>query len=295
MQHVIVALVLAASLAPSGLGAPAALQQGRPTVRPVVTDHDAEISIYNRRTAPDGDATGAGAVRKRRRPGSMHCELRELGSGGPDPGSDFTYGGATVTDFTVARKVFRVCRDRITGEPGTNGMGGVDVVSIGPGADPAGLLPLLTGFEIAELALARLPIAVPTPHLNPATKEIVHLPTWLWVDEQATPTTSVSLAGVTATLTARLADVVWDMGDGTSVRCDGPGTPYDPERLPSAQHPTCSRTPGTRIGKFTVTVTTRWQVEFSATDGTGGGLGVLTRTTTVPTEVGELETVVRDR
>ncbi len=294
MPHVIGALLLAVSLAVPVLSAPAALGQDRPTVRPTITDRDAEISIYDRRTAPGSNTNGVDGARTRRRAWSLDCELRELGSGGTDPGGGFNYGDRPVTDFTVPRNVFRICVDRLTGEPGTNGMGGVDVVAIGPGADPTALLPALTGFDIAELALARLPIAVPAPHLNPATREIVHLPTWLWVDDQGTPTTSVSLAGVTATLTAHLAEVVWEMGDGTSVRCDGPGTPYDTARPADAQHPTCSRIPGTRIGKFTVTVTTRWRVEFIATDGTGGGLGMLTRTSTLPTEVVELQTVVRD-
>lgn len=294
MQRLITAPLLAATLVCIALVEPAAAQVG-PSVRPTVSDHDAEISIYHRESVPGRDGQGVQGARRGRRGSTMHCELREFGSGGTDAGSGFTYGDQPVTDLTPGRRVFRVCRDSLTGEPGTNGLGGVDVVTLGSGAGPGAVFPVITGFDLAELALARLPIALPTPHLNPSAREVVHLPTWLWVDDQPTPTTSVSLAGITATLTARLDDVIWDMGDGTSVRCDGPGTPYDPAKDPAAQRTSCSRTPTSGIGRFAVTVTTRWRVSFSATDGTGGGLGVLTRTATVPTEVVELETVVRDR
>ena len=98
--------------------------------------------------------------------------------------------------------------------------------------------------------------------------------TWLWVSPAAWhPLTATASAGsVTTTATATPTKVAWDMGDGSTVTCDGPGTPYDPSS--PAATTTCSYTWST-AGTYTVTATSYWSVSWSATGAAGGGsLGV---------------------
>src|SRR5437588_771114 len=70
----------------------------------------------------------------------------------------------------------------------------------------------------------------PTVNLNPAATQdqLVELPTWLWIDpNQWRPVSATATAGpVSSTVTATPKHVVWKMGDGFSVICNGPGTPY---------------------------------------------------------------------
>ncbi|GHJ97725.1 hypothetical protein SNE510_72440 [Streptomyces sp. NE5-10] len=63
-----------------------------------------------------------------------------------------------------------------------------------------------------------------------AGRYLIGMPMWLW----ATPTpstfgpvsASASAGAVTVTATAKVTSVRWVMGDGTTVTCAGPGTPY---------------------------------------------------------------------
>ena len=81
--------------------------------------------------------------------------------------------------------------------------------------------------------------------------------------------TATATAGpVTTTATATPTKVVWDMGNGHSVTCDGPGTVYSPS-APNATT-NCSYTWG-RPGTYQVTATLYWSVTWTATGAPGGG------------------------
>jgi hypothetical protein len=98
----------------------------------------------------------------------------------------------------------------------------------------------------------------------------VGVATWLWIDPGAwqDKTASASAGTVTATATAAPSKVVWDMGNGDSVTCEGPGTPY------SASDPNattdCSYT-WPQAGSYTVTATVYWSVSWTAVGAAGGG------------------------
>ena len=89
------------------------------------------------------------------------------------------------------------------------------------------------------------------------------------------------------------------MGDGQSVTCAGPGTPYDPSQ-PDAQ-PSCAFTyqrssAGQPGGAFIITVTESWQVGWAATGvpagaPAGGALGAVTRTSQVAARVAESQAI----
>ncbi|MFC8823583.1 ATP/GTP-binding protein [Streptomyces rochei] len=65
---------------------------------------------------------------------------------------------------------------------------------------------------------------------RPGGKYTVGVPMWLWVNQGENthgPATATTSAGeVTVTATDKVTSIRWTMGDGTTVTCAGPGTPY---------------------------------------------------------------------
>ncbi|MEY9988081.1 hypothetical protein ABIE67_000113 [Streptomyces sp. V4I8] len=125
----------------------------------------------------------------------------------------------------------------------------------------------------------------------------VGVPMWMWVNQSATTygpnTASASAGGITVTATAKVSKIVWQMGDGSSVTCNGPGTPYQGSEG-MAQSPTCGHmysktSAGTKSGKFPVTATSTWTIDWQG----GGEVGQLTeiRQTDVQVAIGELQVV----
>ena len=144
------------------------------------------------------------------------------------------------------------------------------------GAKPAAVTIQVARVVIAEQAARTLGLASPVIEMAPpyGHPQLVHVATWLWVSPAAWhPVSASASAGpVTTTATATPTKVIWDMGDGQSVTCVGPGTPYDPS-APNATS-TCSYTWST-AGTYTVTATIYWSVTWSAAGAAGGGtLGV---------------------
>lgn len=125
---------------------------------------------------------------------------------------------------------------------------------------------------------------------------VLGLPTWLWVDDPGESTTgpitrSVSSSGLSVTATASLQQIVYAMGDGATVRCEGAnaaGTPYTTS-AGSSPSPTCGHTYSS-AGEYTITATSTWVVEWSG----GGQTGTIPMelTASVGHEVGEVQTVV---
>jgi hypothetical protein len=71
------------------------------------------------------------------------------------------------------------------------------------------------------------------------------------------------------------------MGDGGSVTCNGPGTPYDPHAADTSQRSDCTYSYGRSSvgqpgGTFAVTATAYFHATWAATGAPGGGdLGVV--------------------
>ena len=175
-----------------------------------------------------------------------------LGVGGPQPG----------------QWVFPVC----AGPGAIDPMPAVWVTGAKPAAVTVQVAPVL----VAEQAAKTLGLASPVIEMAPpgGHPQLVNVATWLWVNPAAWhPVSASATAGpVTTTATATPTKVIWDMGDGQSVTCVGPGTPYDPS-APNATS-TCSYTWST-AGTYTVTATIYWSVTWSAVGAAGGGtLGV---------------------
>ena len=130
-------------------------------------------------------------------------------------------------------------------------------------------------------------MALPSPSIvvNPSAFSVVNIPTWLsvgpalWHPFQATATAG----GVTATAVATPEFVDWTMGDGDVVRCDGPGSVYNPGLAPGPQSTSCSHTykqssagepspdGDPNDGAFLVTAAVTWTVTWTAVGAPGGG------------------------
>lgn len=120
---------------------------------------------------------------------------------------------------------------------------------------------------------------------------------WLWAESSSSlqwgpVSDSLSQGGVTVSLTARVSGVEWNMGDGKSVSC-GKGTPWS-EAVTGGRNvasPDCGHV-YSEDGRYTVTVTSSWDVEWSG----GGRSGSLPFTLSREADVlvGELQSVNRD-
>jgi len=159
--------------------------------------------------------------------------------------------------------------------------------------------------EIAQRAVDSMDLhaidigMVPAP--TPGKVGIVGLPVWMWAanpgPSSTGPTTaSASAGGITITATARIERITWDMGDGTTVLCDGPSTPYQ-DKFGKDSSPDCGHTYTTSSadqpdGRFTVSATSDWVISWEGAGQTGTiRLDGLSRS--VQVAIGEVQVLVQ--
>ncbi len=159
---------------------------------------------------------------------------------------------------------------------------------------PAGPAPKTLALE----ALAELTLNPPDIQMAPkkGATAVLGLPVWFWSTD--TPTTwgpesqTVTDQGLSVTVTARVQDIVWQTGDGESVTCASPGTPYE-QSYGDASSPTCGHTyaqpsGGQPGGAYQVTATSYWVASWTASDGQTGNLTDQTASSTT-LKVGEVQ------
>jgi hypothetical protein len=158
-----------------------------------------------------------------------------------------------------------------------------------------------TGETVEQLALqarSRLRLPAPVIRLNPAGDQLVRLPTWLslagssWNARSAT----ASVPGISVTATARPTMATWRMGDGSTVVCAGPGTPWRQGMNPTAPSPDCGHrfvrsSASAPAGAYVVTVTVTWQVAW-ASPGESGQMPELTTTAAIRVRVIESQALI---
>ncbi|MEU0265147.1 hypothetical protein [Nocardioides sp. NPDC006303] len=159
--------------------------------------------------------------------------------------------------------------------------------------------------EVAQMAVEKLNLKAIdigiTPEPGPDSVGLVGMPVWLWarspdIQTYGPATASASAGGITVTATARVHEITWDMGDGTTVECRTAGTPYEASFGKKAS-PDCghvyrlssAREPG---GTYTVTATSEWVITWQGAGQTGTiRLDGLSRS--VEIAVGEAQVLVR--
>jgi len=194
-----------------------------------------------------------------------------LGIGGPTPG----YWGM----------------DQCTGPNGTYAKGSPVWVYDGPPTNgapdpaaptpPAGPAP--SPVTVAKQAASTLTLPSPAIEMAPpqTSEQLVGVSAWLWVNSAAwqPSTVTATVDGVSATATATPTQVVWNMGDGHSVTCDGPGTPYEasqPNATTDCSYTWTIPSSSQASGTYQVTATIEFSVTWTAAGAAGGGnLGVV--------------------
>lgn len=104
------------------------------------------------------------------------------------------------------------------------------------------------------------------PHDAPGFVGIIGLPTYMWVEDEGPSTwgsiTRTATSGpYSVTATGQVDHVVWDMGDGTTLTCTTPGTPYQ-EVFQDQPSPDCGHT-YEEAGRYTVTATSYWVITWA--------------------------------
>lgn len=164
-------------------------------------------------------------------------------------------------------------------------------VWIADGEQP-GAAQLPSPEELAQMARRQLRLPSPTISANPAGDQLVNLPTWMWLSSGGDPVTATaSVPGVSVTTTATPGSVTWSMGDGSTVLCNGAGTPYAAGGDPAAPSPDCGhvyrRSSAGQPGQaFGVTATVHWTVSWFGA-GQGGTFPDMTTTSTTSFRVAE--------
>lgn len=156
--------------------------------------------------------------------------------------------------------------------------------------------------DLVERAVGQLVLTGPDIGIapDPGGIGLVGLPVWMWtaVNERtwAPPPVSLTALGWTVVADAAVERVVWDMGNGDTVVCEQPGTPYQ-DHFGAEPSPDCgydgyalpSRSqPG---GVYQVTATTHWLVRWRF-DGTAvGGTEAVERQSSTAVRIHELQVV----
>lgn len=127
--------------------------------------------------------------------------------------------------------------------------------------------------QLAQQAMESLPLAEPDIGIapDPDGAGLVGLPVWMWLENAGAAWGPVSVSvpgpGITVAARGQATQVEWQMGDGTTKVCDGPGTPYEPRYGDQPSPSGCGHVytepsrsqPG---GRYTVTVTVSWHLEW---------------------------------
>jgi len=152
---------------------------------------------------------------------------------------------------------------------------------------------------LAQQAVAQLKLTAPqigiVPEMGPGRMGVVGAPVWMWTPPaQWTPLAATAAAGgLAVTATAQLTSIEWDMGDGTTVTCDEPGTPYE-RRYGTRMSPDCGHryehTSGDQPDdQYVVEATATWDVTWT---GAAAGAQQVPMISTTPLTIGEIQIIV---
>lgn len=148
--------------------------------------------------------------------------------------------------------------------------------------------PRVTSLQLSKRASSQL--AIPNPKVETAPprgkRMLIRMPTWFWpAESQWKPrSTTAQVDDVWAKATASPYRMVIDPGDGTDpFDCAAPWVPYDEE---TDVETACTHT-YRHSGSYTVDVTVQWGADWAGSDGNGGTLPTLSRSTNFPTKVVE--------
>jgi hypothetical protein len=140
---------------------------------------------------------------------------------------------------------------------------------------------LLTDEAIRAL---RLPQPVIRVNPVPPAKQIVFVPTWVWLGPESwgNRSATASVPGMSVTAMATPVKLVLSSA-GQSVTCNGPGTAWTPGQDAAAASPTCGVT-YRQPGMFALQATVTWDVSWAG-GGVTGTAPAMTTTASVSLQV----------
>ncbi|MDQ1041863.1 ATP/GTP-binding protein [Streptomyces sp. V4I2] len=167
-------------------------------------------------------------------------------------------------------------------------------------ADDVADVPAVDPLVVAQQAVNKMKLIGPDiASPRAAGTYLVGVPMWMWVNQSPTTfgpnATSASAGGVTVTATAKVTKIVWAMGDGSTVTCNGAGTKYvasyGKQESPTCGHAYSRSSAPQPQGKYTVTATSTWTVDWQVAGGDEAGQFTETRQSQMQVGIGELQVV----
>ena len=245
--------------------------------------------------------------------GGGECQApSDLGKMVPCNSPSFGWLGSTgcyyKADPTFAPPVWDTADQHPAGEAGSyyevtcsaqnfNTGGGIVWLPSGAAVAMAPVLP--NPAVLAQQAVRQLSLPSLSINTSPSTgsDQLVGLPTWLWLETGSWHpiTATAAVPGESVTATATPTSVTWNLGDGNTIECQGPGTPYAATDSPGEASPNCGHTytdtsAGQPNNAYTVTATVSWAVDWAG-GGQAGTVPALKSTTTTPLRVADVESL----
>lgn len=212
----------------------------------------------------------------------MRCERHALIFNGMADGIGRWLGTAPPTE-SLGLLDWVSCTDTTTGRT----TGYLDLGTPARPTTPALPAPQVLAAEAAAALHLDLPAIATAP---PRTGlHLVGLDIWFWATGDRTHTATASIPGLSATVTARATNLDLRFDDGRSLRCADLGTPYTPGHVGSDRS-TCTHAFETR-DRHRVTATVTWDLDWHASDGSGGALRPVARTSTFVLDVSDGQAV----
>jgi hypothetical protein len=169
-----------------------------------------------------------------------------------------------------------------------------------PGAPDTVVVDPLT---LVYQAIATMDLAPPAIKTAPGVDQIglVNMPVWMWATKSENTwgpiVRSASVPGLSVTATARVKAINWWMGDGDTVRCDGPGTPYTTamglKNSPDCGHRYTKTSRTLPNCKYPVTATAQWEIAWQSDLGDAGQIST-TQQAATQVRIGEAVPVLVD-
>lgn len=233
---------------------------------------------------PKGGATSA----KNTAPTIRDCSDRSIALSGIADGLGGWLG--TAIDVTTEAPVaWRDCT-RIADGADVGWITGLPTGAGAPATPAAPAAPAVpTTDQVLASARSQLQLDLPDIATSPPRGgvQLVGIPVWFWIVDDEPVTTTASIPGLSATLTATPTTTRIAISGGTgdaaadnvTIECPGGGTPWEPGRYDDRASSDCSH-PFDWNGTFTIDATVEWDLAWTATNGQAGDLPGVPRTTT---------------
>ncbi len=153
--------------------------------------------------------------------------------------------------------------------------------------------------SLRTTALASLSVPTTTPGSNPSLSDpnrqgVTLVPVWLWIESPwQTQSAEETQGSVTVRVDATPVRTIWTMGDGTTFDCQQ-GTVWSPGMPDSAstcQHTYFESSASQPANSFMIGSTVEWEYSWSVNGVDQGVFGAFEALTSVPYQVGEIQTV----